>query len=128
MKFMIPWRQRSVNKLLSMLGLARRAGKLVCGYDASVEAAAAGEAKGLIAAIDISDKTFKNLKFEADKHGLPCLRMVETTFEASAATGRKAGVFAVCDEGFFGAIKDIIENQNTAERVRETTAEGEANE
>lgn len=125
---MTPWRQRSVNKLLSLLGLARRAGKLVCGYDASVEAAANAEAKGLIAALDISDKTFKNLKFEADKYGIPCLRMVETTFEASAATGRKAGVFAVCDEGFFGAIKDIIENNNSAERMQDHAAEGDANE
>lgn len=117
-----------MNKLLSMLGLARRAGKLVCGYDTSVEAAGNGEAKGLIAAIDISDKTFKNLNYEAEKSGIPCLRMTETTFEASAATGRKAGVFAVCDEGFFGAIKDIIDNHNSAERVREITAEGDANE
>ena len=40
-----------------MLGLARRAGKLVCGFDASVEAAANAEAKGMIAAVDISEKT-----------------------------------------------------------------------
>lgn len=117
-----------MNKLLSMLGLARRAGKLVCGFDASVEAAVNAEAKGMIAAVDISEKTYKNLKFEADKAGIPCIRMAETSFEASAATGRKAGVFAVCDEGFFRAMKDIIDNQNSEERVRESTAEGDANE
>ena len=117
-----------MNKLLSMLGLARRAGKLQCGFDASVAAAASGEAKGLIAALDISEKSYKNLQYEAEKYNLPCLRMAETAFEVSAATGRKARIFAVCDEGFFGAIKDIIENHNSEERVRDDSAEGDVNE
>ena len=56
-----------VTKLLSMLGLARRAGKLESGFDAAVIAAREGKAALLLAARDISEKTFQNLRYEAEK-------------------------------------------------------------
>ena len=96
-----------MNKLLSMLGLARRAGKLQMGFDASIEAIRSGNAHGVLASCDLSDKTFKNLKFEADKFGIPAVRIDETTENLSIATGRKAGIAAVCDKGFMEAISKM---------------------
>lgn len=117
-----------MNKRLSMLGLARRAGKLKCGFDAAVEAIRSGEAKGATAASDISAKTFSNLKFEAERRGIQAVRIEETTEAVSRAIGKKAGVVAVCDEGFFKVICDSQANRISAERVRMDSAEGDANE
>ncbi len=102
-----------MNKLLSMLGLARRAGKLTLGFDAAVGAIRSGSAQGVIASADLSEKTFKNLKFEADKYGIAAVRINETTESLSIATGRKAGVAAICDKGFMRAISKMNAEDNS---------------
>ena len=48
----------SRERLLSLLGLARRAGKVEPGFDAATTAAREGKAALLLAAGDISEKTF----------------------------------------------------------------------
>ena len=89
-----------MNKALSAMGLARRAGKLNWGYDTAVEALQTGSCSLMLTAADLSEKKKKNVRFEAEKYGVP---YVETTFtieEISAAIGKKAGVIAICDGGF----------------------------
>ena len=80
------------NKLLSLLGLARRAGKVEPGFDAAVGAARSGKAALLLAAGDISEKTVKNLRYEGDRAGIPTLR-VSSGMEALGLrhAGRCAG-------------------------------------
>ena len=52
------------DKLLSLLGLAKRAGKLEPGFDAAVAAVRSGKASLLVAARDISKKTvYRELPF-----------------------------------------------------------------
>ena len=88
-----------MDKLLSLLGLARRAGKVEPGFDAAVGAARSGKAYLLLAAGDISEKTVKNLRYEGDRAGAATLR----------ACGARAGVLAVTDKGFAKAIKGLAE-------------------
>ena len=64
-----------MDKLLSLLGLARRAGKIEPGFDAAATAAKSGKAALLLAARDISEKTVKNLRYEGDRAGIPTLRV-----------------------------------------------------
>lgn len=54
-----------MNRALSALGLARRAGKLNWGFDTAVEAMRSGACGVVILAADLSDKTKKNVRFEA---------------------------------------------------------------
>ena len=99
-----------VTKLLSMLGLARRAGKLESGFDAAVIAAREGKAALLLAARDISEKTFQNLRYEAEKAGIPVVRRPADIEETSRACGRKAGVHALTDRGFAKAVLSMVED------------------
>lgn len=55
-----------MNRALSALGLARRAGKLNWGFDTAVEAMRSGACGVVILAADLSDKTKKNVRFEAE--------------------------------------------------------------
>ena len=95
---------RMKHRLLSMLGLARRARRLSLGFDAAREAARSGQAALLAAASDVSDKTWKNLRYEAESAGVPAVRLLAGMEELGRACGKKAGVFAVTDEGFAKAI------------------------
>ena len=93
-----------IDAVLSLLGLARRAGKVEPGFDAAVGAARSGKAALLLAAGDISEKTVKNLRYEGDRAGIPTLRVSAGMEELGRACGVKAGALAVTDEGFAKAI------------------------
>ena len=85
---------------LSVMGLARRAGQLRWGYETAVDAMRCGECRLALTACDLSDKTKKNVRFEAERYGVPVAETDFTMEEISAAIGKKTGVVAVCGEGF----------------------------
>ena len=100
-----------MNRALSALGLARRAGKLSWGFDTAAEAmrsGACGACGVVILAADLSDKTKKNVRFEAGKYHVSVLEPAFTMEEISAAIGKKTGVLAVCDRGFAEKLKQLI--------------------
>lgn len=92
------------NRALSMLGLIRKAGKLEAGFDASKAAARENRARLLLAARDVSEKTFKNLCYEGERAGIPTARLSASMEETGRACGIKAGVLAVTDRGFAKAL------------------------
>lgn len=93
-----------MDKVLSLMGLCRRAGRLKAGFDACREASRNGKAALLIAAADVSPKTYKNLCYEADRAGIEAIRLWADMAELGRACGVRAGVAAVCDRGFAGAL------------------------
>ena len=93
-----------MDKVLSLLGLARRAGRLEAGFDACRESARAGKAALLVAAGDVSEKTFKNLRYEAQRAGIEAVRLQTAMEELGRACGVRAGVVAVADKGFAWAL------------------------
>lgn len=102
---------QKMNKALSMLGIARKAGKLEAGFDASVDCIRDNKAYLAVAASDISDKTYKNLKFEAEKMNIPVVRLNVDMDELQKACSVKAGVLVVTDESLAKAVTEKIENE-----------------
>ncbi|WP_322172425.1 L7Ae/L30e/S12e/Gadd45 family ribosomal protein [Acutalibacter caecimuris] len=98
-----------MDKALSLLGLARRAGRLEAGFDACRKAARSGRAALLVAAGDISEKTYKNLCYEAHRAGIPALRLATPQALLGHACGVRAGVLAVNDQGFAAAVRKECE-------------------
>ena len=96
-----------MDKLLSMLGLARRAGKIEPGFDAAVSAARGRKAAVLLCAQDMSEKTVKNLRYEGDRAGIPTLRVSAGMEELGRACGVRAGVLALTDPGFARAVQKL---------------------
>lgn len=86
---------------LSLLGLARRAGRLSPGFDAAAEAVKKGTARVILLAGDVSPRTAKKIEAAAVQSGVPVCRLAETMQQVGAAIGKKtAGVLAVNDDGF----------------------------
>lgn len=108
-----------MDKVLSLLGLCRRAGRLEGGFDVCREAARAGKAALLLAASDVSDKTYKNLRYEADRAGIQAVRLNADMTELSKACGLRAGVVTVNDRGFAGAILKEYGNGPETQRDKE---------
>lgn len=105
------------DKILSLLGLAKKAGKLKAGYDVCTDAIRSGQAVSAFACMDISEKTFKNLLFEAEKAGIPALRLSASTDMLSYACKIHAGTAVLTDSGFSKAIIDKI-NETSGETAK----------
>lgn len=96
----------SDNRILSLLGLARKAGKLTVGFAASKEACLKGKACFAVVASDISEKSEKEIKYFSGGK-IPVVRVPYTITEVSAAIGIKAGIVAVCDGGFAASLERL---------------------
>jgi ribosomal protein L7Ae-like RNA K-turn-binding protein len=80
------------------LGLCRKAGALVYGFDAVVEAMRKRKAAGVFTTADISPKTLKEVHFHAEKHNVKVYEISADMDEIKAILGKHAGVLAVTNE------------------------------
>ena len=98
-----------MNNRLGTIGLCRRAGKLITGFDAvTAEVRAPGtKAAGVLLASDLSEKTKKEIRFECGKKGVPVNEIPETLDDLKQVTGKRTGVLAVLDDGLYGSVINI---------------------
>ena len=108
-----------MNKLLSLLGLARRAGRLEAGFDACRAAAREGRAALLQAAQDHSPHTYKKIQDESERAGNSAARAPAGMVELGRACGVRAGVVSVNDKGFAQALQKEMEH---TDRMKEDAA------
>lgn len=90
------------DKTLSMLGLARRAGKLSMGHDMAQKAMLNHKAKMLIFCSDISSRLVKEFErtIQMNSMNIPVFKTELTIDEIHFYVGYKAGVITVDDENF----------------------------
>lgn len=103
------------DKALSLLGLARRAGKLSLGFDPVVESVKTGQSRLILITSDISPKTKKELEFflrdsEVQLHSIPV-----DVVSMGNAVGRAAKIISVNDEGFANSVKKLLGSNNGEE-------------
>ena len=97
------------SKVLNLLGLAQRAGKLIIGYDAVKPALLQHQIKVLILAKDLSDNT-KDKIMSIAKHNKNLLILNEfSSEELKSALGKKRKLLAIKDIGFSQAITKLID-------------------
>jgi len=90
-----------MDRNLQLLGLAKKAGLLAIGCDASAAAARKGQTKLIITASDASERTHRNARINADACGAICLTVPYTMFELGNMTGQGSpGTVAFLDTGF----------------------------
>lgn len=91
------------SKILSMLGLARRAGKLSMGHDVAAESIRSGKAELLLLCCDLSERAVRDMQFIAGKYD-PKLTVFGfadiSTAEIYSSCGYRAGIITVNDENF----------------------------
>ena len=96
------------NKILGLLGLCTRAGKLVFGTDACTDVIKKRNVKLVMVAEDAADRTKRNFEFLCRKNEIP-ICFFGTMEEISKAIGnRNKVVVAVKDPNFANEMKKII--------------------
>jgi ribosomal protein L7Ae-like RNA K-turn-binding protein len=90
----------STNQTLSALALARRAGKLVMGFDAVMKSVQKGETSLVVLASGLSPKTVKEAEFRSKRLNAVVLTADISLDEAEYVLGKRAGIFGITDKGF----------------------------
>ena len=94
-------------KILNLLGLAMRAGKLVTGEELTLKDIRANKAKFVFVAQDASENTRKKIKDKSSYYNVPVSELF-SQFELSQAIGRPRMVIGVTDAGFATKIKELL--------------------
>lgn len=100
-------------KLAGFLGLSRKAGKLIFGFDMTVDAMQKGTAELVILSCDCAERTSRNIKRIAEDCGCEVLVLPLTMDEIGYAVAKRAGVLTVCDSGFSKKIKELADSEHT---------------
>ena len=96
------------DKFLSLLGMARRSGKLSTGHDAVISSVVKNRAKLVVISSEGSERLKKEINHACTYEGknIPVLVTAYTTAGLSQAIGIKAAVISIDDEGFAKAAAD----------------------
>lgn len=90
-----------MDKVLSALGMARKAGKIALGFDSVVLALRGKKARLTLVAADASDSTKKRVADKAAFYEVPCEIINYTRRELGKAFGKPpCACAAVCDGNF----------------------------
>ena len=91
-------------KLLGTLGLCKKAGKLILGFDAVAQAIQAGEVSLVVLAQDLSPKSAKEIIRIAQMHGTEHIHISAEMEDIKRRVGKKAGILAITDQGLSKAV------------------------
>lgn len=103
------------DKVLSLLGLARRAGKIALGFDPAADSAKSGQSRLILITSDISPKTKKELEFSLRDIGTPIRSIPYDVKTLGSAVGKAAKIVSVNDEGFAGSVMKLLGSNNGEE-------------
>lgn len=104
------------DKTLSMLGMARRAGKLSMGHDMAEKSIKAHKAKMVLVCSDVSKRLVSEFQrtLENFRLDIPLIIADITINEIHFAVGYKAGVMTVDDVNFSDRIISLLEQEENA--------------
>lgn len=98
-----------INKILSMIGLSKKAGRLLEGNERVIEASWTGRVSLIIIAEDLAEARRKNLQRIASESGTPYCILPVTMQELGERLGsRPVGILGVTDHGLATAIEKLV--------------------
>lgn len=94
-------------KILNLLGMAQRAGKLVTGEDLSLKEIRNEQAKLVIVATDASENTIKRISDKCQYYEIP-VAVRFTKAEISHAIGKERTISTIMDNGFAKKFRELL--------------------
>lgn len=96
------------DRLLSFLGLCKRAGYLISGAETVTKAINEDKALLVLYASDASDNSLKNVLKTAQLKNTPARVLDRSKEELSFALGKHCGIVGITDRGFADKIQSMI--------------------
>lgn len=87
-----------MNKIYSMLGLARKGGKISIGFDVTCSEVKAKRSVLVLLAFDASEKTKKNIQYECEKYNIRFVEYGEKELLGQCLGKKMVSVLSINDE------------------------------
>lgn len=97
----------SQQKIINILTICRKAGKIIPGFDAVKDAIYEGNVSCVVVTEDISDKTLKEVRFICKNCNLDIVELELDSYDMFDAAGKQVVVAAICDFGFANKIRTL---------------------
>lgn len=97
------------DKLLSFLGLCKRAGKLISGAETVTKATTENKALLVLYADDVSEGSIKRVLREAREREIPARKIERTKDELSFALGKYCAIIGITDPGFAKKLLELTD-------------------
>lgn len=97
----------SQQKIINILTMCRKAGKIIPGFDAVKDAIYEGNVSCVIVTEDISDKTLKEIRFICKNCNVDIVELELDSYDMFDVAGKQVVVAAVCDFGFATRIRAL---------------------
>lgn len=97
------------DKLLSFIGLCRRANRLCYGFDAVTKSVNEKKTQLVLFANDTSNHTVSDIENVCKKCGVKTLTLDYNKEQLSLCIGKNCAVIAICDSGFANKICELFE-------------------
>lgn len=98
------------SRVLSILGLARKAGKLTLGYDAVTASMQSRSSSLVLVTNDLSARTLKNIEYTAKGQSVKVMHMGHSMDDTYRALGKTVGIISVNSEGFALKIQELLKS------------------
>ena len=103
------------DRLLGLLGLAKKAGRLELGLETVTAAARSGKAALILCACDAGQSACRNARHAARTAGVPFVRLPQDKAQLGALLGRGSpGILAVTDPGLAGSVRRALAEAEAA--------------
>lgn len=99
-------------KLLSFLGLAKKAGQLSIGFDSVTDTIKSKNAVLILFSSDISNNSEEKIKRLASNNNVDTIKIKATMAEIGTAINKVSGIIAVKDKNFAKNIVVLSDNAN----------------
>lgn len=96
-------------RILSFLGLCKKAGKLCLGFDCSCEKIKNKEAKLILFTKDISERSEKSILKFAKEFNIKYKKISIYMHQIGDIFGKQSGIICIIDQGFAAKIETLIE-------------------
>lgn len=103
------------DRLLSLLGLCRRAGKITIGCDPVIESVKKGESRLVIFAENASDNTRKAVLNAVAPSGVRVINLDYNKEDISVSLGKLCAVASINDDGFAKKLLSLAGEKNGEE-------------
>ena len=105
------------DSLLPSIGLARKAGKLIIGFDAVSDGCKNADARLVILAADLSPKSRKELVRTAEQYGVRWFDASFTMADTEQLLKKRVGILAVNDDGFAKMFEKHLPQQQKEDQI-----------
>ncbi|MGN1481380.1 L7Ae/L30e/S12e/Gadd45 family ribosomal protein [Porcipelethomonas sp.] len=97
----------SQQKIINLLTICRKSGKMISGFDAVKEAVYEGNVSCVLTTDDISQKTLKEVKFFCGNSKVDVLELGIDSADLYGILGKEVVVAAISDFGFAKRFKEL---------------------